>query len=54
MAVACLIIGFAMAITGILDSAQILDSIVYYLSLPLQSLPTVVSAGGMVIVQTLD
>lgn len=53
MAVPCLIIGFAMAITGILDSAQILDSIVYYLSLPLQSLPTVVSAGGMVIVQTL-
>ena len=53
MAVPCLIIGFAMAITYILNSASILDSIVYYLSLPLNNLPTVVSAGGMVIVQTL-
>lgn len=53
MAIPCLIIGFAMAITYILDSAHILDSIVYYLSLPLKGLPTVVSAGGMVIVQTL-
>lgn len=53
MAVPCLIIGFAMAITTILDSAKILDSIVYYLSLPLQNLPPVISAGGMVIVQTL-
>ena len=53
MAIPCLIIGFAMAITYILNSASILDSIVYYLSLPLKSLPTVVSAGGMVVVQTL-
>lgn len=53
MAVPCLIIGFAMAITEILDSAHILDSIVYYLSLPLAKLSPVISAGGMVIVQTL-
>ena len=53
MAIPCLIIGFAMAITYILNSASILDSIVYYLSLPLTHLPTVVSAGGMVVVQTL-
>lgn len=53
MAVPCLIIGFAMAITQILDSASILDSIVYYLALPLEKLPPVISAGGMVIVQTL-
>lgn len=53
MAIPCLIIGFAMAITYILNSASILDSIVYYLSLPLNHLPTVVSAGGMVIVQSL-
>lgn len=53
MAVPCLIIGFAMAITHILDSASILDSIVYYLSLPLSKLSPVLSAGGMVLVQTL-
>ncbi|MGF0095300.1 YfcC family protein [Peptoniphilus sp. SGI.035] len=53
MAVPCLIIGFAMSITTILDSAKILDSIVYYLSLPLKNLPPIISAGGMVIVQTL-
>lgn len=53
MAVPCLIIGFAMAITTILDTAKILDTIVYYLSLPLQNLPPVISAGGMVVVQTL-
>lgn len=53
MAIPCLIIGFAMAITHILNSASILDSIVYYLSLPLNHLPTIVSAGGMVIVQSL-
>lgn len=53
MAVPCLIIGFAMAITEILDSAHILDSIVYYLALPLEKLPPVVSAGGMVLVQTM-
>ncbi len=53
MAIPCLIIGFAMAITYILNSSSILDSIVYYLSLPLTHLPTIVSAGGMVVVQTL-
>ena len=53
MAVPCLIIGFAMAITYILNSASILDSIVYYLSLPLSNLPPIVSAGGMVVVQSL-
>lgn len=53
MAVPCLIIGFAMAITYILNSASILDSIVYYFSLPLKHLPPIVSAGGMVVVQSL-
>lgn len=53
MAVPCLIIGFAMAITHILDSAAILDSIVYYLSIPLTKLPPIISAGGMVLVQTM-
>ena len=53
MAVPCLIIGFAMAITEILDSARILDSIVYYLALPLERLSPIVSAGGMVVVQAL-
>lgn len=53
MAIPCLIIGFAMAITHILDSASILDSIVYYLSLPLTKLPPIISAGGMVLVQAL-
>lgn len=52
MAIPCLIIGFAMAITYILNSAGILDSIVYYLSLMLQDLPTVISAGAMVLVHT--
>ena len=41
-----------MAITYILNSAGILDSIVYYLSLLLQGLPTVISAGAMVLVHT--
>ena len=53
MAIPCLIIGFAMAITYILNSAGILDSIVYYLSLMLQDLPTVISAGAMVLVHTI-
>lgn len=53
MALPCLIIGFAMAITQILDSARILDSIVYYLARPLEKLPSVICAGGMVIVQML-
>lgn len=53
MAVPCLIIGFALAINQILDTSSVLDSIVYYLSVPLTHLPPMVSAGGMVIVQTL-
>lgn len=53
MAVPCLIIGFALSINTLLDSANIIDSIIYYLSLPLRNLPPVISAGGMVLVQTL-
>lgn len=52
MAVPCLIIGFALSINTLLDSANVIESIVYYLSLPLQSLSPVISAGGMVLVQT--
>lgn len=53
MAVGACSIGFARAIALILNEGMIMDTIVYYLSLPLQYLPSVVQAAGMQVAQTI-
>jgi uncharacterized ion transporter superfamily protein YfcC len=47
MALAALLIGFARAISVVLEEGQIIDTIVYRLSAPLASLPTTLSAIGI-------
>jgi uncharacterized ion transporter superfamily protein YfcC len=51
MAYAAMLIGFARAIFVVLDEGRIIDTIVHALVAPLQSLPVVMSALGMLIVQ---
>ena len=51
MAYAAMLIGFARAIFVVLDEGRIIDTIVHALVAPLQSLPIVLSALGMLIVQ---
>jgi uncharacterized ion transporter superfamily protein YfcC len=51
MAYAAMLIGFARAIFVVLDEGRIIDTIVHALVTPLQSLPVVISALGMLIVQ---
>ena len=51
MANAAMLIGFARAIFVVLDEGRIIDTIVDALVTPLQSLPVVLSALGMLIVQ---
>jgi uncharacterized ion transporter superfamily protein YfcC len=51
MAYAAMLIGFARAIFVVLDEGRIIDTIVHALVTPLQSLPVVMSALGMLIVQ---
>ena len=51
MAFAAMLIGFARAIFVVLDEGRIIDTIVHGLVTPLQSLPVVMSALGMLIVQ---
>lgn len=51
MAYAAMLIGFARAIFVVLDEGHIIDTIVSALVAPLQSLPVVLSALGMLIVQ---
>ena len=51
MAYAAMLIGFARAIFVVLDEGHIIDTIVSALVSPLQSLPVVLSALGMLIVQ---
>jgi uncharacterized ion transporter superfamily protein YfcC len=51
MAYAAMLIGFARAIFVVLDEGHIIDTIVSALVTPLQSLPVVLSALGMLIVQ---
>lgn len=51
MAFAAMLIGFARAIFVVLDEGRIIDTIVHALVTPLQSLPVVMSALGMLIVQ---
>lgn len=51
MAYAAMLIGFARAIFVVLDEGHIIDTIVSALVTPLQSLPVVLSALGMLVVQ---
>ncbi len=51
MAYAAMLIGFARAIFVVLDEGRIIDTIVFALVTPLQSLPVVLSALGMLVVQ---
>ena len=51
MAYAAMLIGFARAIFVVLDEGHIIDTIVNALVTPLQSLPVVLSALGMLVVQ---
>jgi len=51
MAYAGMLIGFARAIFVVLDRGRIIDTVVHGLTAPLQSLPVVVSAIGMELVQ---
>jgi uncharacterized ion transporter superfamily protein YfcC len=51
MTYAAMLIGFARAIFVVLDEGRIIDTIVHALVTPLQSLPVVMSALGMLIVQ---
>jgi uncharacterized ion transporter superfamily protein YfcC len=53
MAYAALLIGFARAIFVVLDQGRIIDTIVYGLFVPLEGLPPLVSALGMVGAQAL-
>lgn len=52
IAMACLMIGIARGILVVLQEGHIIDTIVYYLSVPLSRLPGTVSAVCMFLVQT--
>ena len=52
MAYAALLIGFARAIHVVLDQGHIIDTIVYGMFTPLEGLPRLASALGMVVAQT--
>jgi len=47
MAYAAILVGFARAIFVVLDHGRIIDTVVYGLTVPLQTLPVIVSAIGM-------
>lgn len=52
MAYAGLLIGFARAISVVLEQGKVVDTIVHGLFTPLESLPVLASAAGMMVVQT--
>lgn len=52
IAMACMMIGIARAILVVLQNGHIIDTIVYYLSVPLSLLPGWISAIAMFLVQT--
>ena len=52
IAVACMMIGIARGILVVLQAGHIIDTIVYYLSIPLSKLPGAISAVAMFLVQT--
>lgn len=49
---AALLVGFARGITVVLQSANIMDSIIYYSVQPLKGMPSTISASFMVLIQT--
>jgi len=51
MAYAALLIGFARTILEVLEQGRVVDTIVYGMFTPLESLPQVVSAVGMIVAQ---
>jgi uncharacterized ion transporter superfamily protein YfcC len=51
MAYAGLLIGFARAIYVVLDQGRVIDTIVHGIFLPIEGLPTLVSALGMLVAQ---
>jgi uncharacterized ion transporter superfamily protein YfcC len=53
LAVAALLVGFARAISLLLEDGQVLDTIVYGLSIPLQQVGPAVASVGMLALQTL-
>ena len=53
MAYAALLIGFARAISTVLEQGRIIDTIVNGIFTPLESLPTLASAMGMIVAQAL-
>lgn len=50
---ACLLVGFANAINAIMSSGKIMDTIIYYLTLPLSDFSPLVCAPLMAVIQTL-
>jgi uncharacterized ion transporter superfamily protein YfcC len=53
LAVAALLVGFARAISLLLEDGQVLDTIVHGLSIPLQTVGPEIASVGMLILQTL-
>lgn len=53
MVLAVLLVSFANVIVVVLEAGMIMDTIIYYATLPLQTLSPAISAGLMVVVQTL-
>lgn len=53
VAMACMMIGLARGILMVLQAGHIIDTVVYYMSLPLSLLPAGLSAVAMLVLQTL-
>ena len=53
IAMACMMIGLARGILMVLTAGNIIDTVVYYLSLPLSIFPPAISAVAMLIMQTI-
>ncbi len=53
VAMACMMIGLARGILMVLTAGNIIDTVVYYFSLPLMGLPTWLAAVAMLVFQTL-
>ncbi|MBK5242744.1 YfcC family protein, partial [Clostridium sp.] len=53
IAIACLMIGLARGILVVLTSGNIIDTVVYYMSIPLTTLPDWLSGEAMLVVQTM-
>ncbi len=52
VAMACMMIGLARGILMVLQAGSIIDTVVYYMSLPLSYLPAALSAVAMLVLQT--